>query len=221
MLYSHHNKKMSFKSYKEYQDNGSKGLFIEEASYGQHRSDVPDDFTNVTKEVRNLVKNDKLYLKVGANALGVADPAPGVKKKFIITFVLDGNRNDRTLNEGEKLVIGTSDEITDPAKLPGNQILQAVWYTFVAFIGSYVVMSFYRLGSEGFGGGFVGGIILALFSGMSVLGAGLAPSGANGVFAVLMVSLGIFQIVFFTSLYDPNYINFKYAYQTVGDIVQQ
>ena len=64
------------------------GLKILKASYGTGTTN-----TDVTDEVSKMVTSDgSLSFTVGAQSLGILDPAPGVKKTLQISFSINGGK---------------------------------------------------------------------------------------------------------------------------------
>jgi hypothetical protein len=61
------------------------GLKITKASYG-----VQGNFTDVTKEVQAMIVDGELSFTVSAQSLGILDPAPGVKKTFQASVIING-----------------------------------------------------------------------------------------------------------------------------------
>lgn len=198
------------------------GLEILEASFGtdQHREDV-------TKSVKNLVKDGSLSVTVSAQTFGILDPAPGVDSKDKIAQVnVSINGGPATLfkqEEGKQIVINAPTiKKDDGPKSAGSQFTAVVWYVLVTFIGTFFTACSYSFGAYGLGSSFLG-ILFALVVAAISITLGVTQSNA-GPFGLLWLVLGAgglpLSIAFMICLVDPNYINFDWAKKAVEPVVE-
>jgi hypothetical protein len=211
MLYSHHNKKMS--------DKPPKGLEILQASYGAQGATE-----DVTKQTQKLVQNGELHFTVGAQAFGILDPAPGVKKTFQANVSINGGSPTLFIkDDGEQIVINAPTvKSPEPIKSPGGQVLSVIWYILVALVGTFFICCSYYFGTYGMGSPIVG-IIIAMFVTVTTVAFGVGNSAA-GPFGLLFFILAVASIqlttVFIVSVISPNYIDFSWAKKVAEPVVQ-
>ena len=66
------------------------------AAYGK-----PEDMKDVTQDIKKGVKSDGLHFTVNNNAFTISDPAPGIKKQFLLVFQKGGIVENTLVQEGE------------------------------------------------------------------------------------------------------------------------
>ena len=194
------------------------GLKILKASYGTGTTN-----TDVTDEVTKMVTSDgTLSFTVGAQALGILDPAPGVKKTLQISFSINGGKPTLLQHDdGDEVGINAP---TPKKPKEQNLIIEAPFYFLIAVCAVYFGLSFYYLGSNGLTKvGEVPGIsIVGIFLGLMIfttvaLHALAEPTaGLLGLpFTVAGSLTGILFMVFALLCYDPNFFNFSYLHKVV------
>jgi hypothetical protein len=200
-------------------DKPPKGLEILQASYG-----VQGSTEDVTKQTQKLVKNGEVNFTVGAQAFGILDPAPGVKKTFQANVSINGGSPTLFIkDDGQQLVINAPTvQPTEPIKSPGGQALAVVWYVLVSLIGTFFICCSYYFGTYGLGSPILGSV-LAMFVTLTTLAFGIGNSAA-GPFGLLIFVLAVASIqigaVFIISLFAPNYIDFTWAQKVAEPIVE-
>ena len=211
MLYSHHNKKMA--------DKPPKGLEVLQASYGAQGATE-----DVTKQTQKLIQNGELHFTVGAQAFGILDPAPGVKKTFQANVSINGGSPTLFIkDDGEQVVVNAPTvQPTEPKKSPGGQALSVVWYVLVALIGTFFICCSYYFGAYGLGSPILGSI-LSMFVAVTTLAFGVGNSAA-GPFGLLVFVLAVasiqLSVVFMITLVAPNYIDFTWAQKVAEPIIE-
>jgi hypothetical protein len=194
------------------------GLKILKASYGTGSTNV-----DVTDEVSKMVTSDgSLSFTVGAQSLGILDPAPGVKKTLQISSSINGGKPTLLQHDdGDEVGINAP---TPKEPKQRNLIIEAPFYFLIAVCAVYFGLSFYYLGSNGLTKpGEVPGIsIVGLFLGLMIfttvaLHALAEPTaGILGLPFTIAGSLtGILVMVFSLLCYDPNFFNFSYLHKVV------
>jgi len=73
-------------------------LEIVSAKYG--RDDHPNRWVDVTKEIRDLLTNDKLHVTVSNTLFPYPDPLPNLVKDLVVTFKLGGREIETRATEG-------------------------------------------------------------------------------------------------------------------------
>jgi hypothetical protein len=194
------------------------GLDIIKATYGaeQHSEDV-------TKAVKDLIRDGSLSLTVSPQAFGIIDPAPGVKKLLQVNASLNGAAPTLfSAEDSNQLVINAPTIKKDEGpKSPGSQVTSVVWYILVAFIGTFFIVCSYYFGANGLGSNFVG-ILFALIVTAITITLGITQSNAGPIGLLwLVLGAGGIQlfIAFIISVFDPNFINFDWAKKTVVQAV--
>ena len=193
-----------------------KGFEIIKATYGveQHREDV-------TKEIKKMIKNDKLDFTVSPNAFGILDPAPGVKKTLqALVSINGGSSTEIQKDDGEQFVINapTVNKDDTTKKEPINQVISVANYIFIAFIGGALITCFYLLGSQGMGNWYLG-VALGFYALLMIISASATSGGLyTGIIISLIISF--VMLVFSIAFVNPSYINFTYAKKQVEQAVE-
>ena len=78
--------------------SNEKTIAVINAKYGS-----PKNSFDMTKELNQLISNSRLEFVLNNEIVG--DPDPGVVKQLELTYEINRNRQTRTYNEGEKVVI--------------------------------------------------------------------------------------------------------------------
>jgi hypothetical protein len=183
------------------------GLKILTATYGSD-----DHLQWVTSIVKKLVNNGSLSITVSPQALGIVDPAPGVKKILQVNVSINGAPATLfTAEDGNQLVINaptvTSDEKKDS---PAGQVWNVFYYSASSLIGAYLALSFYKFGLNGLKSWIVGvvGAIVIVLSTISFAISGSSFSGGGLIAFTLGIAYLQFSAVFLISLFFPDYISF-------------
>ncbi|HEX8524536.1 MAG TPA: glycosyl hydrolase [Tepidisphaeraceae bacterium] len=92
-------------------------LEITSAIYGVLNQ--PDKQKNVTDKLKSLMTDDRIETVLANDTLG-GDPAPLVPKQFKIDYVLNGQKQSKTLNEGQTLSL--PEDFTLKSELPAAQV---------------------------------------------------------------------------------------------------
>jgi hypothetical protein len=136
------------------------GLTVMKASYG-----LQNTFTDVTKEVQQLVQNGELNFVVSAQSLGILDPAPGVLKTLQIQHAINGGHPQLiTKNDGEQVLLSVP-KVPEDSKNQTPTFFGSIGYGVAAAIVVIIAMSFYKSTSS-YWGTTVGSIffLLAIWS---------------------------------------------------------
>ena len=193
-----------------------KGLEILKATYGaeQHSEDV-------TKAVKDLIKNGSLSLTVSPQAFGIVDPAPGVKKLLQVNASINGAPPTLFPQEdGKQLVINAPTiKNEEGPKGPADQVSTAIWYSLVALVGTFSSYYFgtYSLHSK------ILGIILALaFATASItIGSTQSQVGLAGLLMLILMPLGgMLFLVFVISVINPDWIDFSWSKKVIKPAVE-
>jgi hypothetical protein len=179
------------------------GLEVVSASYG-----VAPNFQDVTAEVQKLVQDGDLSFTVGAQSLGILDPAPGVIKTFQAKVVINGGKPTILSKDDGELFAVSAPPIKPDAKKSSHfwNIYSSIGYGISAIIAAYLAMSAYQFGKMSFNTGgdsnfFM--IVGIIFGGITLL--------TYGYFGIIAIPI----IVFLYSLYNPTGINFNYPIKKV------
>jgi len=90
-------------------------LVIKEATYGKG-----SNYVNVTRHLQSLIKNDSIDVVVGPNTMG-SDPSVGSAKSLSVTYVMDGNQQQKTIADGSTFsVYTTAPEKANPRETAGR-----------------------------------------------------------------------------------------------------
>jgi hypothetical protein len=187
------------------------GLQINKASYGV----APSSLVDVTAETAALIKDGNVNFTVSPQAFGVLDPAPGVKKTFQGSFVINNGRPTiLTKDDGEVFDL-TAPTLDKKEKLNYAGIFgTSVFYFLISLSGVYFSYSAYRLVNEGIGSSYQ---IFGIFLGLMILGSFVSFGAADVQYGILglIISLPslIFSFLFLVFLilcYDLDFINFSY-----------
>lgn len=195
------------------------GLEILEASYGndQHREDV-------TASVKKLVKDGSLSSTVSPQALGIIDPAPGIKKLLQVNASINGGAPTLFTAEDSKQLVINAPTIKkdDGPKSPGAQFTAVVWYVLVTFIGTFFAFCSYSFGAYGLGSSFLGILFALVVAAITItLGVTQSNAGPFGLLTLVLAAGGLpLSIAFMICVVDPNYINFDWAKKAVEPVVE-
>lgn len=194
------------------------GLEIVKATYGaeQYSEDV-------TKAVRDLIRDGSLSITVSPQAFGIIDPAPGVKKILQVNASLNGAAPTLFSAEDSKQLVINAPTIKkdEGPKSAGSQVIVVIWYGLVAFIGTFFIVSSYRFGTLGLGSSFLGMLFALVVATITVtLGISQSHSGVAGLITLVIgaASIQLF-IAFSISMFNPDYINFDWAKKTIEPVV--
>jgi hypothetical protein len=198
------------------------GLNILKASYGTGTVN-----TDVTDEVSKMVTPDgTLSFTVGAQALGILDPAPGVQKTLQISISINGGKPTLLQHEdGDEVAVNapTIEEKPEEQYL----IIQGPFYFLIAVCAVYFGLSFYYLGAEGLtkpgekAGLSIVGIFLGLMIFTTVVLHALADprAGIFGLpFTIIGSLTGTIFLMFALLCYDPNFFNFSYLHKAAKTV---
>jgi hypothetical protein len=160
-----------------------KGLEIIKASYG-----AEGIFEDVTKQVKDLVKDGTVTFNVSAQSLGILDPAPGVKKTFQANVSINGAEATLlTKQDGEQFTIKAPTVKSDEKASDGTNAGFVFMFFFVSLVGSYLAYSFFKFGSYG-----VGSIVIGLGLAAIISGSFLTFSNSKTAAGVLGILGGTF-----------------------------
>uniref|UniRef100_A0A6C0EP14 DnaJ-like protein C11 C-terminal domain-containing protein n=1 Tax=viral metagenome TaxID=1070528 RepID=A0A6C0EP14_9ZZZZ len=115
------------------------GLQITKAEYG-----VDGNFTDVTDAVQSMLKNGGLDLTVGFKALGLPDPNPNKRKQFEVEYTINGAKNMKTLNDGERFKI-SAPAVDSPSNQTPSQTVGSVISTLFYSVAYFFAMYLYTL----------------------------------------------------------------------------
>jgi hypothetical protein len=194
------------------------GLEIVKATYGaeQYSEDV-------TKAVKDLIRDGSLSLTVSPQAFGIIDPAPGITKILQVNASLNGAAPTLFSAEDSKQLVINAPTITkdEGPKSVGSQFTAVVWYILVAFIGTFFVVCSYSFGAYGLGSSFLGMLFALVVAIISItLGITQSHSGIAGLIVLVLAAGGLpLSIAFMICLVDPDYINFDWAKKAVVQAV--
>ena len=187
------------------------GLQINKASYGV----APSSLVDVTAETAALIKDGNVNFTVSPQAFGVLDPAPGVKKTFQGSFVINNGRPTiLTKDDGE--VFDLTAPTLDKKEKPNHAGIfgTIIFYFLIYLCGAYFSYSAYRLVNEGIGPSYQ---IFGIFLGLMIFGTFVSFGAADVQYGILglIISLPslIFSFLFLVFLmlcYDLNFIDFSY-----------
>lgn len=188
------------------------GLQLNKASYGV----APSSLVDVTKETAALIKDGNLNFTVSPQAFGVLDPAPGVKKTFQGSFVINNGRPTILLKDDGEVFDLTAPTLEKKKEVNHFDFIQNTAVVFgICFLGVYFAYSTYRLGSEGITNGYgqiIGSFLaLIIFSSFASLG---GMYNKLGIFSLIFTIPGLIFplmiIIFLMLCYDLNFIDFSY-----------
>ena len=194
------------------------GLEIVKATYGaeQYSEDV-------TKAVRDLIRDGSLSITVSPQAFGIIDPAPGVKKILQVNASLNGAAPTLFSAEDSKQLVINAPTIKkdEGPKSAGSQFTAVIWYGLVAFIGTFFVVCSYSFGAYGLGSNFLGMLFALVVAGISIsVGISQSNAGIPGLIILVLAAGGLpLSIAYMICLVDPNYINFDWAKKTIEPVV--
>lgn len=147
------------------------------------------NFVDVTSQVQNLVQDGGINLTVGAQQIGILDPAPGVTKALRVTYKINGKNNVDTIDDGgvfslDAPSLGSGSQTASQAA--GNILLKGLGLIHI-FLAVFLAT-------------FAGGLGAALIGG-SDRGWGMAALGGSvGIFLFILSPFLFFPIVWFPFL---------------------
>jgi hypothetical protein len=189
------------------------GLEIVKSTYG-----VTPNFVDVTKTVKDMVKNGELSFTPSAQELGIVDPAPGVKKVFQVQYIINGGKKQLLqIDEGSPVLISAPPNEKKKEFSVAFGVYTVIWYFLLSICTSFFGYSAYQLGMYGFKNKIVAYLLAILAGGTFILyGAGSETVGILGFVISFPVLVSIIPLtVFAYSLYDNIGIDFSYSVKNV------
>ena len=191
------------------------GLLVKQAMYGVG----PSSLTDVTSQTESLIRDGNLNFTVSAQAFGIIDPAPGVKKTFQGLISINGGRPSLLTKDDGEVFDLTAPTINKKEKPNHAGTLgTSIFYFLISVIGAYFSFSAYKLGVEGLKSQLVG-IILGtiVLGGFVSFGAADVGVGIIGLlFSTPFLVSTLLMIVFLLLCYDLNFIDFSYLNPAVA-----
>lgn len=188
------------------------GLQVNKASYGV----APSSLVDVTSETAALIKDGNLNFTVSPQAFGVLDPAPGVKKTFQGSFVINNGRPTILLKDDGEVFDLTAPTLKEKKETNHFDVIKNTSVIFgIYFLGVYFAYSTYRLGSEGITNGYgqiIGSFLaLIIFSSFASLGGMYDKLGIFSlIFSIPGLIFPLMMLVFLLLCYNLDYINYSY-----------
>lgn len=106
------------------------GLDISKAEYG-----YTGNMTNVTKAIRNYLKDGSISLKVSPTSVGIPDPNPNKQKYLQVDYTLNGAKNSGSFKDGETFSISAP----TAQNVPEGPGIGEVFGRFIMWILAFVV----------------------------------------------------------------------------------
>ena len=185
------------------------GLTVKQAMYGVG----PSSWTDVTSQTQSLIQDGNLNFTVSAQAFGIIDPAPGVKKTFQGLISINGGKPS-LLTKDDTEVFDLSAPTLEKKEQPNHLSVvgTSIFYFLASVLGVYFAYSAFLLGEKG-----VNSYLFGIILGTIILGAYVSFGAADvglGIFGLLISTpsliFSLLFVVFVVLCYDLNFIDFSY-----------